>query len=68
MKFFLFPLAIIFHFCYMAQTLTVQSFDSIPTVLIISKSLPETECNNQTEDFVVKYSAPTVSITVKSCH
>ncbi|WP_298904589.1 hypothetical protein [uncultured Nostoc sp.] len=49
----------------MAQTLVVQSFDSIPTVLMISKSLPETECDNQTVDFVVKYSAPTVSITVE---
>ena len=65
MKFFLFPLAIIFHFCYMAQTLVVQSSDSIPTVLMIGKSLPQTKCENQAEDFVVKYSAPTVSITVK---
>ena len=66
MKFFLFPLAIIFHFCYMAQTLAVQSFDSIPTVLMIGKNLPQTKCENQAEDFVVKYSAPTVSITVKN--
>ncbi|MEH2084183.1 MAG: hypothetical protein V7K89_30705 [Nostoc sp.] len=43
----------------------MQSFDSIPTVFMISKSLPETECENQAEGFVVKYSAPTVSITVK---
>jgi hypothetical protein len=65
MKFFLFSLAIILHFSNMAQALVVKGFEPVTTDLMMAKSLPHTECEKQAENFVVKYSAPTVSIKVQ---
>ncbi|MEH2071486.1 MAG: hypothetical protein V7K47_25605 [Nostoc sp.] len=61
----MFSLAITFYSSNLAQALVVKGFEPTTTDLIIAKSLPHTECEKQVENFVVKYSAPTVSITVQ---
>ena len=66
MNFFLFSLAIIFDFCNIPQNLLQHSLSSVPTSFMIVDSLAQTECTNQTENFVLTYSAPTVSIIVKN--
>lgn len=66
MKFFLFFLAITFHLSNMAQALVVKGFEPTTTDLMMAKSLPHTECEKLVKNFVVKYSAPTVSITVQN--
>lgn len=50
----------------MAHILPVQSFDSIPTALMIVNKSAALKGQSQAESFVVKYSAPTVSITVNN--
>ncbi|QSJ15013.1 hypothetical protein JYQ62_24535 [Nostoc sp. UHCC 0702] len=66
MKIFLFSLAIISEFSNIGQNLLQHSLSSVPTSLMIVDNLAQSECTNQTENFVLTYSAPTVSIAVKN--
>lgn len=64
MKLLLFTLAIIFNFADIRQNSVVQDFAS--TVLITVKGLEKTGRESQEQNFVVEYSAPTVSIIIKN--